>query len=82
MWAHGRVWVWFSVSVRVRVRFRCSVRVTFLVMVEISSQEVLDPEPTAVRLSPRRADWSAQGRVLVSISLCIPRPYTYILTLR
>ena len=52
MWAHGRVWVWFSVSVRVRVRFRCSVRVTFLVMVEISSQEVLDPEPTAVQLSP------------------------------
>ena len=52
MWAHGRVWVWFRVSVRVRVRFRCSVRVTFLFMVEISSQEVLDPEPTAVQLSP------------------------------
>ena len=82
MWAHGRWWVWFRVSVRVRVRFRCSVRVTVLFMFEISSQEVLDPEPTTVRLSPRRADWSAQGRVLVSISLCIPRPYTYILTLR
>ena len=82
MWAHGRVWVWFSVSVRVRVRFRCSVRVTFLVMVEISSQEVLDPEPTAVQLSPQMADWSAEGRVPDSISLCVPRPHTYIRTLR
>ena len=52
MWANGRVWVWFRVSVRVHVRFRCSVRVTFLFMVEIISQEVLDPEPTAVQLSP------------------------------
>ena len=82
MWAHGRVCVCFRVSVRVRVRFRCSVSVMFLFMVEISSQEVLDPEPTAVQLSPRRAGWSAEGRVPVSISLCLPRPHTYIRTLR
>ena len=82
MWAHGRVWVWFRVSLRVRVRVRCSVRVTFLFMAEISSQEVLDPEPTAVQLSPQMADWSAEGRVPDSISLCVPRPHTYIRTLR
>ena len=41
--------------------------------VRIRSQEAPGSEPTEVQLSPRRAEWSGQGRVPVRISLCVPR---------
>ena len=70
MSAHGMLWV----KCRLRFRDRVSVRLRVMVTVRDRSQEALEAEPTEVQLSLRRAEWNAQGRVPVSISLWVPRP--------
>ena len=57
-----------------RVRCRVRVIVRFTVTVRFRSQEALGTETTTVLLSPRRAEWSTQGKVSVRISLWVPRP--------
>ena len=49
---------------------RC--RVSVLVRVMVRSQEAPGNYPTAEPFSPRRAEWSTQGRVLVRINLWVP----------
>ena len=61
--------------VRDRVRFRLRVLVKFSVTVRVSSQEAPGAEPTAVQWPPRRFQLRTQGRVLVRISLWLPRPH-------
>ena len=51
---------------RVLVRVRVGVRVR--------SQEAQGTDRTAEALSPRRFEWSTQGRVPVRINLWVPRP--------
>ena len=55
---------------RVMCRFRVMVTVTVRVMV--SSQEAPGTELTAIHLSPRMDEWSAQGRVPVRIGPWVP----------
>ena len=68
--------VWVKCRVRnqdrVTFRFRILVRVRF--SVSVRSQEAPGTEPTAVQLSPLRAELRAQGRMLVRISLWDTRP--------
>ena len=72
MRAHSWFWVCFRVSVIDRVRCRVRVRVRF--SVRVMSQEAPGTELTAEKLSPRRFQWSTQGRVPVRISLRVPWP--------
>ena len=77
MRAHATVRVKCWVRVTDRVRFR--VRVMFKVMfrVRVRCQESPDTDPTAEQLSPRRSEWSTQGKVQVRISFWVPRPDKY-----
>ena len=61
MWALGRLSVWCRVSVRVCIRFRFRVKFTVLFRGKISAQAFPSPYCTVVQLSPRRADWCAEG---------------------
>ena len=44
------------------------------VRVRVRSQEAARTEPTAEQMSPRKTQWSTQGRVSVRSSLGLPSP--------
>ena len=62
---------------RILVRVIVRVRIKIRVRVNVRSKGAPGAEPTAVQLSPRRAEWSTQGRVPVSISLWFSNPDKY-----
>ena len=64
MRARGRVRVKCMVSVREWVKCRVSVTVRVMFRVSVRSQESPGTDPTAEPLSPQRAEWGTQGRVL------------------
>jgi len=63
-----------------RVRVRCQLRFRWRVpirdRVRVRYQEAPGAKHTAGQWSPRRAELSAKGRVLVRIRLWLPRPHT------
>ena len=73
--AHTTVWLKSTVRVRGRHRFRWRDPVRGRVRVRVRSQEAPVAEITAVQWFPRRAEFSTQGWVQFSMSLCLPRPH-------
>ena len=68
-----RVRVKYRVRVHDRVWFRLRVMVRVKVRVRVRSQEAPASELTPEQMSTRRPECSIQGRVLVRISLWVPR---------
>ena len=75
MRAHATGRLKCSVRVRGRLRFQWRVPIRGRVRVRVRSQEGPGAEPTAGQQSPRMAELRAQGRVLVRISLWLPKPH-------
>ena len=73
--AHTMVWLKSTIRFRVQHRFQWRDPIRGRVRVRIRSQEAPVAEITAVQWSPRRSEFSAQGRVQFSMSLCLPRPH-------
>ena len=69
-----RTLVWYRVTVRDRFRFRLKVIVRVTVRFRVRSQESPGAGPTAVHLSPQRAEQSAQWRLPVRNCLLFPSP--------
>ena len=72
--AHSKVQVKCRVRVRDRIRCRLRDMVRVTVRARVRSQEAAHTEPTAEQMSPRKAEWSTQGRVPIRSSLWVPRP--------
>ena len=73
MRAHARVQVKCRVGVRDTVRYTLWIMVKFrvTVRVRVRSQEAPGPDLKTEQLSPRKAEWSTPGRVLVRSSLWV-----------
>ena len=62
-------------TLRPEVRAHTTVWLKSTVRVRVRSQEAPGAEITAVQWFPRRAEFSTQGWVQFSMSLCLPRPH-------